>query len=150
MEQVILFIFPVKILKYTNIAIYILGGAFDKLSVWNLVEFEKVLFLDADTLIVQNIDHLLNLEELSAPFTPKNCACNHDFVNNPEYFAISSGFFVCAPSSKRYKEILELASKPSPDPEDLAQFEGKWHWGDQEMIKVLFTQIHPNSEWLTC
>lgn len=59
----------------------------------------------------------------------------------PQYFTISSGFFVCKPSAARMKQIVELASGPSPDPDDLEQFGGVWHWGDQEMIKVLFTQL---------
>jgi len=116
-------------------------GAFDKLNVWTLDQFEKVLFLDADTLIVQNIDHLLNEPELTAPYTPTNCQCNADFSRSPQYFTLSSGFFVCNPSMERYRQMIELASNPSPDPEDAAQFGGTWHWGDQEMLKVVFTQL---------
>lgn len=37
--------------------------------------------------------------------------------------------------------MVELASGPSPDPDDLAQFNGTWHWGDQEMLRVVFTQL---------
>lgn len=122
----------------------------------------KVVFLDADTLIVQNIDHLFNLPELSAPYTPANCQCNVEFHTNPVYFTISSGFFVCEPSERRYShacvtalvaelthcrfnQILELASGPSPDPSDVEQFGGNWHWGDQEMLRVVFTQLSEES-----
>ena len=120
---------------------FFVEGAFDKLNVWKLVEFEKVVFLDADTLIVQNIDHLFNLPELTAPYTPTNCQCHADFVKTPQYFTISSGFFVCKPSMERFNQMLTLASGPSPDPDDLAQFGGTWHWGDQEMLRVVFTQL---------
>lgn len=106
-----------------------------------MIQFTKVLFLDADTLIVQNIDHLLLEDELTAPYTPTNCQCNRDFRQTPEYFTISSGFFVCVPSMKTFEYMIELASGPSPDPEDLAQFAGTWHWGDQEMIRVVFHQL---------
>lgn len=116
-------------------------GAFDKLNVWTLTQFEKVLFLDADTIIVQNVDHLFNYDELTAPYTPTNCQCHTNFHTNPVYFTISSGFFICKPSEEMFKKMVDLASGPSPDPDDLAQFGGNWHWGDQEMVKVVFTQL---------
>ena len=117
------------------------AGAFDKLNVWTLTRFDKVLFLDADTLMVQNIDHLFNESELTAPYTPTNCQCHADFHNNPIYFTISSGFFLCKPSIDRFEHMVAIASGPSPDPDDLAQFGGTWHWGDQEMLRVEFTQL---------
>merc|ERR1711879_863192 len=43
------------------------------------------------------------------------------------------------------EQMLDLASKPSPDPSDLEQFGGTWHWGDQEMLKVVFTQL--SQQW---
>lgn len=120
-------------------------AAFDKLTVWSLYQFDKVVFLDADTLIVQNIDHLFNHPELTAPYTPANCQCNVEFHTNPVYFTISSGFFVCEPSERRFNQILKLASGPSPDPADVEQFGGNWHWGDQEMLRVVFTQLAEES-----
>jgi len=120
-------------------------GAFDKLNVWTLTDYEKILFLDADTLIVQNIDHLFNYDELTAPYTPTNCQCHADFAKNPVYFTISSGFFILKPSMERFQQVVQLASGPSPDPDDLAQFEGTWHWGDQEMLRVVFTQL--SDQW---
>jgi len=120
------------------------ANAFDKLHVWSLTQFEKVLFLDADTLIVQNIDHLFMRPELTAPITPRGCNCRTDYVNGPEFFSVSSGFFICEPSLQTFQEIIELASGPSPDPDDLEQFGGTWHWGDQEMIHVKFDQLSDN------
>jgi alpha-N-acetylglucosamine transferase len=39
---------------------------FSKLYVWNLIQFQKVVFLDADILVLQNVDELMQQEELSA------------------------------------------------------------------------------------
>lgn len=117
------------------------AGAFEKLQVWGLIQFDKVLFLDADTLIVQNVDHLLNHPELTAPYTPTNCQCNAEYHKDPVYFTISSGFFVCEPSMERMNQIITLANNPSPDPADQEQFGGTWHWGDQEMLRVVFKQL---------
>ena len=116
-------------------------AAFDKLRVWSLTEYDKVLYLDADTLITQNLDHLFLKNELTAPYTPRNCRCEYSFVASPEHFTISSGFFLCEPSTQRFQQMEELISHPSPDPDDIEQFGGSWHWGDQEMLRVVFTQL---------
>ena len=43
-----------------------LGVTFTKIHCWRLVQFEKGVFLDADTMVLQNIDDLFDREELSA------------------------------------------------------------------------------------
>lgn len=137
-------IMPIESMQHDKLFTNIPGtwkSAFDKLNVWKLTQFEKVLFMDADTLVVQNIDHLFNEPELSAPPTPKNCQADQDFALYPNYYTISSGFFICVPSVERWNQMLDLASKPSPDPEDLEQFNGTWHWGDQQMLRVVFQQL---------
>ena len=106
-----------------------------------MVDYDKILFLDADTLIVRNLDHLMFEDELTAPYTPLSCNCHTNIIDNPDHFTVSSGFFICEPSLERYAQMEDLASKPSPDPEDIAQFGGNWHWGDQEMIRVIFDQM---------
>jgi hypothetical protein len=57
--------------------------------------------------------------------------------------------FSCAPKNAlfSYLTMMELASKPSPDPKDLEQFNGTWHWGDQEMLKVVFDQLGEINPW---
>jgi len=42
------------------------AAAYTKLRVWQLAEFEKVVLLDADTLVVKNVDDLFERPELSA------------------------------------------------------------------------------------
>ena len=37
-----------------------LGATFTKIHVFNLVQYEKCVFLDADTLVLQNIDDLFD------------------------------------------------------------------------------------------
>jgi len=43
-----------------------LGITFTKLHCWRLIQFKKGVFLDADTLVLRNIDDLFQREELSA------------------------------------------------------------------------------------
>ena len=108
---------------------------------WGLTQFEKILFLDADTLVVQNIDHLLMEPELTSSVTPKLCDCKVDYDKFPHRVTLGSGFFVCEPSKTTLEEFLVLASNTSPDPDDLEQYGGTWHWGDQEMLRVKFNQL---------
>ena len=39
---------------------------FDKLQIWGLTQFEKLVFLDSDMMVVRNIDHLFDREPFSA------------------------------------------------------------------------------------
>ena len=43
-----------------------LGVTFTKLHCWRLTEYRKCVFLDADTLVLANIDDLFDRDELSA------------------------------------------------------------------------------------
>jgi len=43
-----------------------LGITFTKLHCWRLLQYTKCVFLDADTLVLTNIDDLFDREELSA------------------------------------------------------------------------------------
>jgi hypothetical protein len=135
---------------YPNVKIP--GGwdvAWNKLGIWTLTQFDSVLFSDADTIFVQNIDHVLEFPELSSPYSPGNCACNdhqglpgrHLFPEPVNYYAIGSGMFVAKPSMKRYEQIMDVSSRPSPDPIDQNQYKGDWHWGDMEMLRVIFDQL---------
>lgn len=40
--------------------------SYTKLQIWNLVQFQKVVFIDADTLVVQNVDDLFNHPSIAA------------------------------------------------------------------------------------
>ncbi len=42
--------------------------AFSKLQMWSLVDYEKIVFMDADKLVFKNIDHLFELDgDFAAP-----------------------------------------------------------------------------------
>jgi glycogenin glucosyltransferase len=49
------------------------------LNVWGLVEFEKVVYLDADCLVVSNLDHMFDMDTsfAAAPdvFPPDKVRC---------------------------------------------------------------------------
>ena len=84
----------------TNLALLTrpeLGITFTKIHCWNLTQYRKCVFLDADTLVVQNCDELFERDELSA--VPD--------IGWPDCF--NSGVFVFEPSRATYEAILEHA-----------------------------------------
>ncbi|XP_075169346.1 glycogenin 1 isoform X2 [Haematobia irritans] len=97
-----------------------LGVTFTKLHCWRLVQFEKCVFLDADTLVLQNCDELFEREEFSA--APD--------VSWPDCF--NSGVFVYKPSQATFDKIVEFAVK-------YGSFDG----GDQGLLNQYF------SDWAT-
>ncbi|XP_033247362.1 glycogenin-1 [Drosophila miranda] len=97
-----------------------LGVTFTKLHCWRLVQFEKCVFLDADTLVLQNVDELFEREELSA--APD--------VSWPDCF--NSGVFVFRPSLDTFGKITEFAIK-----------NGSFDGGDQGLLNQFF------ADWAT-
>ena len=83
-----------------------LGITFTKLNAWKLVEYEKCVFLDADTLVLQNVDDLFNRPEISA--APD--------IGWPDCF--NSGVFVFVPSLQTYDALVAHAL-------EVGSFDGK-------------------------
>uniref|UniRef100_A0AC34QPC2 Glycogenin n=1 Tax=Panagrolaimus sp. JU765 TaxID=591449 RepID=A0AC34QPC2_9BILA len=76
-----------------------LGVTFTKLHCWRLTQYSKCVFLDADTLIIQNSDELFDRPEFAA--APD--------IGWPDFF--NSGVFVFVPSSETYHSLLQFALK---------------------------------------
>ncbi|KAM3967781.1 uncharacterized protein ACR2FA_011318 isoform 2-T3 [Aphomia sociella] len=93
-----------------------LGITFTKIHCWGLTQYEKCVFLDADTLIVQNCDELFEREELSA--APD--------VGWPDCF--NSGVFVYKPSAETFDQLIKFA-----------QERGSFDGGDQGLLNSFFS-----------
>ncbi|VDN13151.1 unnamed protein product [Dibothriocephalus latus] len=74
-----------------------LGVTFTKLHCWRLTQYSKAVFLDADTLVIQNIDDLFEREEFSAAPDP----------GWPDCF--NTGVFVFTPNLEQYRKLLQFA-----------------------------------------
>lgn len=93
-----------------------LGITFTKLHCWRLTQYQKCVFLDADTLVLQNCDELFDKEELSAiPDT-----------GWPDCF--NSGVFVFRPSLETYVKLVSLAAT-----------KGSFDGGDQGLLNTYFS-----------
>ena len=74
-----------------------LGITFTKLHCWRLTQFKKCVFVDADCLVLKNVDDLFEREEFSAAAD----------VGWPDCF--NSGVFVFKPSLNTYLQLLDFA-----------------------------------------
>jgi hypothetical protein len=94
---------------------------FTKLRAWELVEFDKVVLLDADMVVLKNIDELFERPELSAA---------PDFLV-PSRF--NSGTMVLEPSREKldrmFRVLADQASYDGGDQGFLNNFFGDWYTG---------------------
>ncbi|XP_059672019.1 glycogenin-2 [Gavia stellata] len=97
-----------------------LGVTFTKLHCWTLTHYSKCVFMDADTLVLCNVDELFDREEFSA--APDS--------GWPDCF--NSGVFVFRPSLKTYNLLLRFAAE-----------HGSFDGGDQGLLNSFF------SNWAT-
>ncbi|KAL7832448.1 hypothetical protein AOLI_G00299960 [Acnodon oligacanthus] len=97
-----------------------LGVTFTKLHCWTLTHYSKCVFMDADTLVVCNVDDLFEREELSAAPDP----------GWPDCF--NSGVFVFRPSVETYGKLLTFCTE-----------NGSFDGGDQGVLNSFF------SDWAT-
>uniref|UniRef100_A0A3Q3X160 glycogenin glucosyltransferase n=1 Tax=Mola mola TaxID=94237 RepID=A0A3Q3X160_MOLML len=92
-----------------------LGVTFTKLHCWTLTQYSKCVFMDADTLVLSNIDELFEREELSAAPDP----------GWPDCF--NSGVFVFTPSNETHEKLLGFCSE-----------NGSFDGGDQGVLNSFF------------
>jgi len=93
-----------------------LGITFTKIRCWTLVQYNKAVFLDADTLVLQNSDELFDREEFSA--APD--------AGWPDCF--NSGVFVFRPSLETYKDLVNHAMT-----------KGSFDGGDQGLLNTFYS-----------
>lgn len=82
--------------------------------------YRKLLWADADTLYLKNIDHLLQEPMFTAAFT--YACCN---ANGPP--APSGGLWVVEPSKETADRMYKLTQGPVPGTQN-----DVWHWGDMQ------------------
>ena len=97
-----------------------LKASMTKLNLWKQVQYKKVVFLDADTLVLQNIDHLFDLavDFAAAPD-----------IGWPDIF--NSGVFLATPNMGTCAALMRLVNGG-------VSFDG----GDQGLLNTYFSNYH--------
>ncbi len=73
------------------------AATYAKLRIFGLSEWDRLVFLDADTLVLKNIDGLFDIDEFAA-------APDHGLEAHAVTF--NSGVFCCQPNAETYRDIL--------------------------------------------
>ena len=97
---------------------------FCKLNLWQLDQFDRIVFLDADTVVVKNIDRLFAYPEFSAaPNLYETLADMH---------RLNSGVFVAKPAIATYEHMLKTLDTPN----------AHWRRTDQTFLETYFPDWH--------
>jgi alpha-N-acetylglucosamine transferase len=97
---------------------------FVKLRLWELEQYQKIVFLDADTLVVRNIDRLFTYPEFVA--APNLYAELSDFQR------MNSGVFVAQPSRHTFDRMVTALDQP----------DAFWKRTDQTFLEAFFPDWH--------
>ncbi|CAO3689838.1 unnamed protein product [Rhizopus stolonifer] len=88
---------------------------YSKLNLWNLTQYKKVVFLDADTMVVKSIDDLFDYPQFSAVVDIGG--------------VLNTGVFVAEPNKETYEDIMKTyENAPS------------YNKGDQGFLNFYFNQ----------
>jgi len=97
---------------------------FCKLELWKLTDYEKIVFLDADSLVVKPIDMLFGFPEFAgAPNVYETLA---------DFHRLNSGVFVAEPSLATYGSLVARLDEPGIF----------WRRTDQTFLETMFPDWH--------
>ena len=92
------------------------SGIFTKLYTWNMTEYSRIIYLDADAIVVSNIDHMFDCGTFCASYR------HSDLFN--------AGVIVVEPSKAIFRDMMRQISKiPSYDD------------GDQGFLNIYFSNL---------
>lgn len=79
-----------------------------KLQAWNMTQFDKIIMLDCDLMILKNIDHCFELDDGTA-------ALDGEYFNLwPDWSHFNSGFMVIKPDAAKFISMLAFAKMIDP------------------------------------
>lgn len=97
---------------------------FAKLRLWQMEDYERVVFLDADTLMLRNCDKLFGY--------PEFCAAPNVYEGLADFHRMNSGVFVARPSNATFDAMLARLDQPG----------AFWRRTDQTFLQAFFPDWH--------
>ena len=96
---------------------------FAKLRLWQL-DYDRVVFLDADTVVIRNIDLLFDY--------PEFCAAPNVYESVADFHRMNSGVFTARPSQSTFEDMLGRLDVP----------DAFWPRTDQTFLQSFFPDWH--------
>jgi alpha-N-acetylglucosamine transferase len=97
---------------------------FCKLRLWQLIEYNTCVFIDADALVLRNVDRLFDYPEFSA--------APNVYESLGDFHRLNSGVFVAKPSLATFRHMLERLDRPDVF----------WRRTDQTFLEAFFPDWH--------
>jgi len=79
------------------------SGNYTKLHIFNFTRARKVVYVDADMVVLENLDHLFDRPHMTA------CAARQE--HNPSWTHLNSGLLVVEPSVALFRDMLDRIGK---------------------------------------
>ncbi|XP_022746201.1 galactinol synthase 2-like [Durio zibethinus] len=126
---------------------------YSKLRIWEFVEYSKLIYLDGDILVFDNIDHLFDMED-GYFYAVMDCFCEKTWSHTPQYkigycqqcpdkvqwpsqlgpkppLYFNAGMFVYEPSLSVYDDLLSTLKVIAPTP-----------FAEQDYLNIFFRDIY--------
>ncbi|KAF8107003.1 hypothetical protein N665_0129s0071 [Sinapis alba] len=127
---------------------------YSKLRIWKFVEYSKMIYLDGDIQVYENIDHLFDLPD-GYFYAVMDCFCEKTWSHTPQYkigycqqcpdkvqwpkaelgeppsLYFNAGMFVFEPSFNTYEDLLRTLKVTSPTP-----------FAEQDFLNMYFKKIY--------
>lgn len=97
---------------------------FVKLRLWQMEDYARIVFIDADALVLRNIDRLFDYPEFSA--------APNVYESLEDFHRLNSGVFVARPSAATFADMLHVLDRP----------DAFWRRTDQTFLQSYFPDWH--------
>lgn len=97
---------------------------FAKLRLWEMEKYQRIVFIDADAIVVRNIDRLFGYPEFSA--------APNVYESLADFSRMNSGVFVAQPSRAMFERMLAMLDAP----------DAFWPRTDQTFLQAFFPGWH--------
>ncbi len=125
-------------------------NTFDKLLIFELTQFDKLVYLDSDMYVRKNIDELFEKENMSATIDRRN----GPFINK-EWMKLTSGLMVIEPKkciiSHFLNIIVDIESKRESigDQDILQEYDTEWEKKKNLHLDVKYNMFFPHIDYYT-
>ncbi len=105
------------------------NNTFFKLRIFELVQFDKLVYLDNDMILLQNLDHLFSCEHITAV---QGGALIYHWED------INSGLMVIRPREEDFREMLNIIPQVCE-----SKIKENCGFGDQDVISYYYRTVNP-------